>query len=358
MNTFTETRAALEPHELRWRVDETLADFLSTQGALWPEAAPQAVLAELSRFVTAGGKRLRPAFCYYGYLALGGATEDGIIPAAASLELLHAFALIHDDIMDASDTRRGHPTLHRSLAGMHRREGWRGDSDLFGTGTAILCGDLCFAWSEELFSGCGLPAADVAAARRILMLMRTETIGGQYLDLREQADPGTVETALRVVRFKTAKYTVERPLQIGLALAGGDTELSKAFGELGETLGVAFQLRDDLLGVFGDPARTGKSDLDDLREGKATVLMAAARARATALQIDELDRLVGDPELDEAGAQIVREIITGTGAVAVTETMIADRAAEAYDILQSVKIADEVRPVLESLIAGCVRRDY
>ena len=175
-----------------------------------------AVIEEL----LAGGKRLRPAFCYWGWRAAGGTDCPEIITAASALELLHASALVHDDVMDASATRRGRPAVHRRFAARHAVGGWRGSAEAFGIGAAILIGDLLQAWTDELLHGSGLPAAALVHGRPVLDAMRTEVIAGQYLDLLSQAaGDGTVASALRVVRYKSAKYTIERPLHLGVALA-------------------------------------------------------------------------------------------------------------------------------------------
>ena len=273
---------------IRARVGRALDGFLDRQrdtlGAIGPDMLPW---MDTITGLLASGKRLRPAFCYWGWRAAGGEDCAQIHAAAAALELLHASALVHDDVMDASDTRRGQPSVHRRFAAAHADGGWRGSADAFGAGAAILIGDLLMAWTDELFAASGLPPAALRRGQPVLDAMRAELICGQYLDLLGQAaGDGTVGSALRVVRFKSAKYTVERPLQLGAALAAqppaGDRAIEQACRGYGIPVGVAFQLRDDVLGVFGDPAQTGKPASDDLREGKRTVLVAIARERAGA----------------------------------------------------------------------------
>ncbi len=259
---------------IRDQVGRALTDFLGQQrdalGDIGPDLLPwlDAITELLS-----GGKRLRPAFCYWGWRGAGGEDCPQIYAAAAALELLHAGALVHDDVMDASDTRRGRPSVHRRFAARHAAGGWRGSADAFGTGTAILIGDLLQAWTDQMFHASGLPPAALRRGQPVLDAMRAEVTSGQYLDLLGQfAGDGTVDSALRVVRYKSAKYTVERPLHLGAALAGPhgttagpdgttagpDGTTAGAFTRYGLPLGVAFQLRDDVLGVFGDPGLTGK----------------------------------------------------------------------------------------------------
>jgi geranylgeranyl diphosphate synthase, type I len=299
----------------------------------------------------AGGKRLRPAFCYWGWRAAGGEDVPALHTAAAALELLHASALVHDDVMDASDTRRGRPSVHRAFAARHAAGGWRGPADRFGTGAAILIGDILLAWTDELYHGSGLPPDALARGQPVLDSMRGELISGQYLDLLGQAaGDGSVGEALRVIRYKTAKYTIERPLQLGAALAGrADEATTAACSGYGIPLGTAFQLRDDVLGVFGDPARTGKPADDDLRDGKRTVLVAIARERASPAQRKLLDRRLGDPGLDEHGAAELRAIIAGTGALAECELMIESSVTDALRSLKNAPFPADARQALAEL---------
>jgi geranylgeranyl diphosphate synthase, type I len=347
---------------IRDQAGRALADFLARQrdvlGGIGADMLPWIdAIAEL----LTGGKRLRPAFCYWGWRAAGGGDCQQIHTAAAALELLHASALVHDDLMDASDTRRGHPSVHRRFAALHEAGRWRGSAESFGAGAAILIGDLLMAWTDELFASSGLPGAALRRGRPVLDSMRTEVICGQYLDLLGQsAGEGTVASALRVVRYKSAKYTVERPLHLGVALAGpsGTDPLLRACTAYGVPLGVAFQLRDDILGVFGDPALTGKPASDDLREGKQTVLVAIARERASRAQRELLDRRLGDRLLDETGAAEIRTLLTKTGAVAECEKMIGSCVADALSALTDAPMTSEAKRALADLaVAATVRSD-
>jgi geranylgeranyl diphosphate synthase, type I len=392
---------------VRDQVGRVLEDFLDGQrpvlAAISAELLPWlAVIEEL----LAGGKRLRPAFCYWGWRAAGGTDCPEIITAASALELLHASALVHDDVMDASATRRGRPAVHRRFAARHAVGGWRGSAEAFGIGAAILIGDLLQAWTDELLHGSGLPAAALVHGRPVLDAMRTEVIAGQYLDLLSQAaGDGTVASALRVVRYKSAKYTIERPLHLGVALAsaaaanaapdsatpgapgapgiavpgstapgapgsaasaasrtaplgGNEQAIAGACTDYGIPLGVAFQLRDDVLGLFGDPSETGKPVSDDLREGKRTVLVAMARRRANAAQAEILDRHIGNPHVDEAGAAAVRAVISDTGALAECEAMIDRDVADALSAIDGAPIAEAAKDALADLAhAATARRE-
>lgn len=356
--TRVATLAVMSPGRIRKEVDEALYAFVDRR-----RPALQAISDDLDPLVSAlgallaGGKRLRPAFCYWGWRGAGGGDLPEIVPAAASLELLQASALIHDDVMDASDTRRGRPSAHRRFQAMHEEAGWPGAAAAFGTGAAILLGDLCLVWSGLMYDESGLPAETLRRGRPVYDLMRTEVMSGQYLDMLEQArGRGTVESALRVVVYKSAKYTIERPLHLGAALAGAPPPVVAAYSAYGLPLGIAFQLRDDVLGVFGDPAVTGKPAGDDLREGKRTVLIALALRAATPAQAGVVRAGLGDRGQDEAGIEALRSIIVDTGALAACEEMIESYAAQATDALRTAPITPEAKDALAGLVVAATSR--
>jgi geranylgeranyl diphosphate synthase type I len=341
------------------RVDAELARFLDGRAAtLTPLGADLEPVADAARrLVLDGGKRLRPTFAYWGWRAVRDeADEDGaLIAAAASLELLHACALVHDDVMDASDTRRGKPSAHAAFAQLHRDQGWSGDPAAFGTAAAILLGDLLLSWADAMFAG-AVPGAD--AARAIYDEMRQLVMAGQYLDVLVQARGAfSTDEALRVIEFKTSKYTVEGPLHLGAAIAGARPEVFAALTAYGLPLGEAFQLRDDVLGVFGDPSVTGKPAGDDLREGKQTLLTALAMQAADPSQADLLRRCLGDRELDGERVAALREVIVTTGALDQVEGRITHSAELARAALASPAVSDAARAALDALIdAATVRR--
>jgi len=280
-------------------------------------------------------------FAYSGALGAGGEDSEALVDAAASLELLHAFALIHDDVMDDSDTRRGMPAAHRALATRHSERGWAGDGDRFGLAGAVLAGNLCLTWTDEVYATSGLPAADLARGREVFDRMRTQLMAGQFLDVVESMRPWEglpdaerVERAGRVIRYKSAKYSVEHPLLLGATTGGLDAAGLDALSRYGLDLGRAFQLRDDLLGVFGDPETTGKPAGDDLREGKRTVLLAHALAGSPTGDRGRVESLLGRADLDGPQVDELRGIIEGSGAVSVLEDEIgrlAESAGAALD---------------------------
>ncbi len=366
--------APADRYGLRSRVSAELTAFLDRQEAMLAGISADLgpVVAALRDFLD-GGKRMRPAFCYWGWRAAGEAEaakgrdvdEPAAVRAAASLELLQASALIHDDYIDGSDTRRGAPAIHRRFERLHRDGGWEGEPQRFGAAAAVLLGDITLTWCDELFTRCGLDAERIHRARPVFDLMRSEVMAGQYLDVLAQARGLSVSTpqetltrASTVLRYKSAKYTIERPLQLGAALATGlaDGALSAALSAYGLPLGEAFQLRDDVLGVFGDPAATGKPAGDDLREGKQTVLVALAAREASEQQAKELRDGLGDPRLDEAGVAGLRSIIAGTGALNEVEERIGALTRTALDALDRAPITAESREVLAELAVAATAR--
>ncbi|MGK5676401.1 polyprenyl synthetase family protein [Micromonospora sp. URMC 106] len=343
-------------------VDDTLAAFLATEVASLTEidAAMGGFATTARDSVLAGGKRLRPTFAYWGWRGVVGGAEPlpPVLPALAALELLHTFALVHDDVMDASATRRGRPTVHTALAARHVAAGHRGDPRRFGEAVAVLVGDLCMVWADRLLAHAALPPARLLDVRRCYDQMRVETVAGQYLDVLGESDAAnwTVDRALRVARYKTASYTVQRPLLFGACLAGVGTDapLIAAYTRYGLAVGEAFQLCDDLLGVYGDPAATGKPAGDDLRTGKPTALLMLARQLATPTQRRALDGLrpgAGDGEIARLAG-----LVAETGAVDRVERMISDRVAEALAALDTASIDGTARTALTGLATAATNR--
>ena len=341
--------------DLQAVLEEFLDEMADRLAPLGPDA--DRLLAE-ARTCVSGGKRFRAAFCYWGFRAHSPvvADERALLRACAALELLHASALVHDDFMDASDTRRGRPATHRTFEAGHRAAGWRGDPGQYGAAAAILLGDLLLSWSEELLRRCGLPLDRVAAAMGVFDLCRSEVITGQFLDVSVQArGRADVDAAMTVLRYKSAKYSIERPLHIGATLAGADDAGLAELSDFGLPLGEAFQLRDDLLGVFGDAATTGKPAGDDLVEGKRTVLVALALDAAPPEQAALLDRSLGT-ELDEALLCRLRQVIDDSGAHGQVESVIGALVERSTAALAAAHVDDDARRVLGELAAAATDR--
>jgi len=364
VTVVTHNRNAAELDRLRAAVTAALGEFLRCQRAMLTTMdAALAPVADEVGALAAGGKRLRPAFAYWGWRAAASSAgappeeEAAVLRAVSALEFLHVSALVHDDVMDRADTRRGRPATHVGFATRHGDGGLDGNAAAFGTGAAILVGDLALVWSDELLGCSGLSAAALGRARDVWNTMRTEVMSGQYLDLLRAAGglPGP-EGALTVARYKSAGYTVQRPLQLGGAIAGAPAPVQESFTAVGLPLGEAFQLRDDLLGVFGDPSVTGKSVDDDLREGKRTLLVALAEQAADADGRGLLAAVLGDAAADPAALDAVRRLLEATGARAQVERRIADRTAQARAALAAAPIGEDARTALDALALAATAR--
>lgn len=319
-----------------------------------------ALIAILEDFVLGGGKRLRPAFAYWGWRAVADdAPDDQALQLFSALELLHACALVHDDVIDDSSTRRGRPTVHVQFAALHRDRGWRGSAERFGTSAAILLGDLALSWADDIAFGVDLTPEAHRRVRRVWADIRTEVLGGQYLDIVAEASGAeSIASAMTVDTFKTACYTVSRPLQLGAAAAADRPDVHELFGRFGTDLGVAFQLRDDVLGVFGDPKLTGKPSGDDLRSGKRTVLLAEALQLAEQSDpsaAEQLRTAIG-AQLSDADVDRLREVIDSVGALAAAERRITALTQRALDALAAAPIDSAAKAGLSQLAAMATDR--
>ncbi|MET8764730.1 polyprenyl synthetase family protein [Lentzea sp. NPDC004782] len=317
MSLLTSTRVS-RVDDFSALFDVALREFLGRAPDVTPELA-----VEVRELIMAGGKRIRPRFAWEGWRAAGGGgDQDAVVRALVALELLQCCALVHDDVMDRSPVRRGRPSVHELFALRHRRSRWSGSARQYGDSAAVLVGDLALAWADDALVTAGLSAAALQRAWVPWRAMRTEMMAGQHLDLLGVArGDESLEQALRVAALKTASYTVERPLHLGAAIAGAGPDVVACLREFGRDVGVAFQLRDDLIGVFGDPAVTGKPTGEDLREGKRTALMAIALSRATNGSAALLRRTLTGPVNDELVDEVCA-LLVELGAVAAVEEHI------------------------------------
>ncbi|MFM7224302.1 MAG: polyprenyl synthetase family protein [Actinomycetota bacterium] len=335
-------------------VERRIADLLGTEVERWSTVDP--LLAEplgaLREFVANGGKRLRPAFVHAAYTGAGGDALDPIaVDGAAAVELVHTFALVHEDVMDGSKTRRGAAALHQRFGADHSNAGWRGEARRFGEGLAILVGDFAIVYADTLMAAAG------PEARAIYDELRIELCVGQSLDLmataRGRIDGGV---ARRIAVYKSGKYTVERPLHLGAALAGRLPELATALSAIGLPLGRAFQLRDDVLGAFGEHSALGKPVGDDLREGKATPLLALAYERTDAAGRAVLDR-VGAPDLGKDDIACIGKVINASGALSAIEAEIEILVEEARTAVDAAPLSAPARAALHDLAGYVAWRD-
>ncbi len=350
---------------VRARLDGALADFLDGKRAAAAGAPEARELVEgVAQLAMQGGKRLRPALVWAGYRAGGGRRDEAVLPLALSTELLHTYLLIHDDIMDHAEVRRGQPAAHVRFREAHREQGLRGDAGEFGRSAAILAGDLANTWAVELFATAAAAVGEPERRRALwecFSAMAEEVIAGQYLEiqvaLRPLAEAATEEELLRVLRGKSGRYTAERPLQLGALLAGAPEPLLAALSRYGAAVGEAFQLQDDLLGTFGDAATVGKPVGADLREGKYTFLVDHALRAASAAERQVLAGALGDPDLTPERLARVRRVLEETGSRAKVEAMVETRLRAAAAALDGLPLAAEGRVFLEGLLDSLWERE-
>lgn len=357
--TSTAETHPLERVHLHERVQSALDAHLKQQRTVLAELGTEVNdIVDSVASLLAGGKRLRAGFLYWGYRTFNNHDSDQLVACASALEVFQAAALLHDDVMDKSDTRRGKPTAHRQFSAAHQAANWQGDPDDFGRAAAILAGDMCLNWCDEIFTNSGLPTEELRRSRPLFDVMRTQLMAGQYLDvLHSVQDWSDLSYADRlaqsraVIRYKSAKYTIEHPVLIGARAAGAPTQDLDQLSLYGLALGEAFQLRDDVLGVYGNPQDTGKPAGDDLREGKRTVLIAHAMEHAPEQEQHFLRESLGNQDLSPEAVERCREILMTSGAVDRTEEMITQQSQVALRALGNLTEADpEGVAALRSLI--------
>lgn len=349
-------------------LEAEMGRFFDTQQELMATVSVETLpLLESVRALSTGGKRLRALLAYWGYRGAGGTgVTESIVRAGVAIELFQTAALIHDDIIDASDTRRGAPSVHRRFEAMHRELGYKTSPSSFGVSSAILAGDLCLSWSEMVFSS--IPELTAASeARFIFDLMRTEVMAGQYLDIVGEVVPEeepevALERAKNVIRYKSAKYSCEHPIALGGALGlglkhGETSELVTGYRDFALPLGEGFQLRDDVLGVFGKPETTGKPAGDDLREGKRTVLTAYTAMFSSPRDRALLEDSLGNQELTAEAIGRLQELMRSSGALDAVEALIGQKSEQALSQLAALTLEPDVRLALEGIAAKALHRD-
>ena len=329
-------------------------------------------IIDYTQQLLSGGKRFRALFAFWSWVGhldreISEADlklDSPIVGIAAALEMFHAAALVHDDLLDQSDTRRGQPAIHKRFEELHRGKGFAGSSERFGLAGSVLTGDLMLAWSSELFGAAftEVELENEISCREQFSQMRFEVMAGQYLDvLEENAAPTrqrnqAVAIANKVMLYKTAKYSLEAPLLIGASLAGASAQSLRALSDFGIPLGLAFQLRDDVLGVFGDPEVTGKPAGDDLREGKRTVLVGLALEALPQTVANLFDELLGNSDLEADQIDFLRDSITESGALTKTERLIQEHSQRAIEALAALEVTDTGRKMLSLLAEKVIRR--
>ena len=331
-------------------------------------------LIDFTQSLLSGGKRFRALFCFWswaGYQQKEVVVSDlnidsPIVGVAAALEMFHAAALVHDDLLDQSDTRRGQPAIHKRFETLHQSHHYAGSAERFGVAGSVLVGDMMLAWSSELFGDALLHIPEEAAeasCRQEFGRMRFEVMAGQYLDVLEENAAQTraageaVARANNVMLYKTAKYSLEAPLLIGAALSGAGAEKLRGLSEFGIPLGLAFQLRDDVLGVFGDPEQTGKPAGDDLREGKRTVLVALTLETLPSSVKRIFEELLTSGEIEAEQLEFMRQAIVDSGAMEKTERLIAEHSNRSIEALANLDISDQGRNMLAALADKVINRN-
>jgi geranylgeranyl diphosphate synthase, type I len=341
---------------LRRRVLTHVTEFVSERCAADLDESGVEVAGDILLTFVTGGKCLRSTFMYLGWLA-GAADSDEALFAAAGLELLHAFALLQDDVMDASSFRRGRPAAHIQFSQWHRKRQLSGPADRFGESAAILLGDLCLIWAEQMLRESGIEHRRLQQVWPRYDAMRTELALGQFADLASDVrDLPSIAVVLETARRKSGNYTVRRPLEIGAAMSGCSDRTISGLGRYGEAVGEAFQLRDDLLGVFGAETVTGKPDGQDLIERKATSVVIAAHQLADPSTRRQLTDLMNTGNLDDSSIERWRKLIIKTGAVQWIDDKIDDRVASALEALDELRIDDQVRGALTNMAVVCTER--
>lgn len=349
---------ASEIANFRAEVSTALSTFISANAAELHLVSDDFDLVEneLQTFL-AGGKRLRPLFALAGFKSISVDIPDSAITAISALELIQASALIHDDLMDASATRRGRPTIHERFAGLHLSQNWQGDATSFGASSAILIGNLCLVWADKMLYESGCSDDSITAAKEYFDKLRVEVMAGQFLDVIEQnRRSANIKAIQNIVTFKTSKYTVERPLHFGAALAGAPLQVIETLSNFAQPIGEAFQYRDDLLGAFGDPTITGKPVGDDFREGKRTLLVALFHERAEHADWMWFESILGKASISEDEVKQAQSLLIDSGVVAEVESKIETLYRGAQTVLENSDLSTNSKTLLSELSKSALYR--
>jgi len=345
--------------EIRSSIDAELASFTHIRAgeikAIDDHLNPAA--QALTEYVLEGGKRFRPVFAYLGYLGAGARPTISALKACAALELVHVCALIHDDVMDGSDSRRNKPALHRRFEKFHQENSYLGNSERFGVAAAILLGDLALSWSDQMIGESGVDDKQIRRSLPIFHEMRSELMAGQYLDVLEGAlGKSDLNRSRKIARYKSGRYSIERPLRFGAALANASESLQESLSSFGLPLGEAFQLRDDILGVFGETEVTGKPSGDDIREGKRTVLIAMTAERTSQQGRAKIESSLGNSELSASQVAEIQSLIEDSGALTECESLIETLLAQSLEALGHPEMNQEVAQSLSEMALAATRR--
>lgn len=319
-------------------------------------------LQHVRQITLSGGKRLRPACMFYGYLAGGGTEEEKLLETAVAIELMHTFLLIHDDIIDRDGLRHGEQTLHRRYAEIGQKAFPERDCEHFGNSVALIVGDFLFALGNDIIFRAPFPKELIFDALSRLQSIISYTVIGQardiYMEYSREATEGEI---LKMYRNKTARYTMEGPIRMGLALAGAPEELALRFDRYALPLGIAFQIQDDILGIFGSEAKLGKPVGSDIQEGKLTLLVAYALEQGNAEEQQELRQILelGD-RMSLSDVERFREIIRSAGSLHRAQELSRRYIEEGKQALQSIRpdIAPAAFDFFEAIADYMAEREY
>ena len=350
-NSFAERYSAL--------VEEELAKFLEEKARSAADERRRRVVEEISRFTLGGGKRLRPLLMILGYAGSKGVVDNRIVRASISIELVHSYLLMHDDVMDRDEFRRGRPTVWRAFRDLHAEAYGLEEATHYGYSMAIIAGDLAAAYAVQALLRSEFEYDVVLKAVELMQDVIEKTGHGQILDMTLEKEPLSAvkeEDVLEVHRLKTALYTIDGPLRMGGILARADEDLLKAYTRYAIPVGIAFQLQDDILGVFGDEAIVGKPVDSDIKEGKRTLLVVKAWERATPEQRRVMERVLGNRLASKEEVEMVREIMRSTGALDYVRELALRLAREGSSALDEADVSSDVREVLKDLAKVVVER--
>lgn len=324
------------------KIDENIADAIS-----------------YARKITmSGGKRARAAFMYFGYIAAGGKEKEKIIKASVSIELIHSFLLMHDDIIDRDSLRHGIKTTHIYYGEIAKKYFKHKDADHFGNSMAIIVGDMMYAFGNQVLFESGFEPALIVNALHRLQGVVSRTVVGESQDiLIENKGEATEQEILQMYENKTARYTIEGPLHLGAILARADEKMMQSLSDYSIPAGIAFQIQDDILGVFGTVGKTGKPVGSDVRQGKQTILVAKALEKASRAQKEILKKCLGNSDLTEKDLDEFKKVIIETKSLEYAQKLAQDLIAEAKGKIEKVEMNEEAREFLIGIADYMLNRE-
>jgi len=341
------------------QVEEEIARFLKFKAEEVEDQRRKRVIEEIAKFTLSGGKRIRPSLMILGYAGSKGVVDSRIVKASISIELVHSYLLMHDDVMDRDELRRNRPTVWKVFKDLHDELYGPEDSTHYGYSMAIIAGDLAAAYAVQALLQSGFEYDVVIKVIELMQDIIEKTGHGQILDMTLEKEPLSAikeEDVLEVHKLKTAIYTIEGPLKMGGILARADRALLDVYSKYAIPVGIAFQLQDDILGVFGDETVVGKPVDSDIKEGKRTLLVVKAWERATPDQRKVLERTLGNRAASKDDVEAVREIIRSTGALEYVKSLALKFANEGISVIEDADMSSDVKEVLGDLARMVVER--